>query len=300
MRITIALGGNALLRRGELMSADNQVANIAIAAERISQVATSNEVLLTHGNGPQVGLLALQSDAYKEVPLYPLDVLGAESQAMIGYMLEQEMRARLPEREFASIVTTCEVDRNDPAFDNPTKFIGPVYSKDEGEALASEHGWTMKADGEYLRRVVASPRPERILEENAILALLDRGIMPICCGGGGVPVVRGEANHYDGAPAVIDKDLCAALLATRTTSDLLVIATDVDGIYLDWGTDSARRLEQASVAELEASEFAAGSMGPKVQAACEFVKQTGNPAVIGSLEDIARIVEGTGGTRVTP
>jgi carbamate kinase len=300
MRIVIALGGNALLRRGEPLTAENQRANIHAAARCIAAVVPGNEVVVAHGNGPQVGLLALQAQAFHDVRPYPLDVLGAQTEAMIGYVVEQELGNVLPqEQHLATLVTMVLVDGDDPAFENPTKFIGPVYMKDEAERLAAELGWTVKQDGNAYRRVVPSPRPRRIFELDPIRTLVEHGVVVGCAGGGGVPTVLGEDGVLRGVEAVVDKDLASSLLAEQLKADLLVIATDVDGVYLDHGTPQARRLGQVSPTELATYDFPTGSMGPKVQAACEFVEQSGGEAAIGALEDIVEIVAGTAGTRVT-
>ena len=300
MRIFIALGGNALLRRGEPLSADNQRENVRTACMQIARIAAGNELVVAHGNGPQVGLLALQGAAYKEVPAYPLDVLGAETEGMIGYMIEQELGNLLPfEVPLATLLTQVEVDPEDPAFKQPSKPIGPVYSRDEAERLAEEKGWVIAADGDRFRRVVPSPRPKRIFEIRPISWLLEKGSVVICAGGGGIPTVYDQSGRLQGVEAVIDKDLCSALLAEQLKADLLVIATDVDGAYLDWGTPQQRRIAEAHPDRLECLGFAAGSMGPKVQAACEFARNTGNVAVIGSLEQIEAIIQGQAGTRVS-
>jgi carbamate kinase len=300
MRIVIALGGNALLRRGEPLSADNQRENVRTACMQIARIAAGNELVVAHGNGPQVGLLALQGAAYKEVPAYPLDVLGAETEGMIGYMIEQELGNLLPfEVPLATLLTQVEVDPEDPAFKQPSKPIGPVYSRDEAERLAEEKGWVIAADGDRFRRVVPSPRPKRIFEIRPISWLLEKGSVVICAGGGGIPTVYDQSGRLQGVEAVIDKDLCSALLAEQLKADLLVIATDVDGAYLDWGTPQQRRIAEAHPDRLECLGFAAGSMGPKVQAACEFARNTGNVAVIGSLEQIEAIIQGQAGTRVS-
>ncbi|AHY41169.1 carbamate kinase [Stutzerimonas decontaminans] len=300
MRIVIALGGNALLRRGEPLSADNQRENVRTACMQIARIAAGNELVVAHGNGPQVGLLALQGAAYKEVPAYPLDVLGAETEGMIGYMIEQELGNLLPfEVPLATLLTQVEVDPEDPAFKQPSKPIGPVYSRDEAERLAEEKGWVIAADGDRFRRVVPSPRPKRIFEIRPISWLLEKGSVVICAGGGGIPTVYDQRGRLQGVEAVIDKDLCSALLAEQLKADLLVIATDVDGAYLDWGTPQQRRIAEAHPDRLECLGFAAGSMGPKVQAACEFARNTGNVAVIGSLEQIEAIIQGQAGTRVS-
>ena len=303
MRIVVALGGNALLRRGEPMTADNQRANIRTATEQIAKIHPGNELVIAHGNGPQVGLLSLQSLSYKPEEAYPLDVLGAETEGMIGYMIEQELGNLLPfEVPFASLLTQVEVDPNDPAFKDPTKFIGPVYDKEEALQLAEEKGWVVKPDGDKYRRVVASPRPVRIFEIKPITWLLERGTVVICAGGGGIPTMydaQTSKRVLKGIEAVIDKDLCSALLARELRADLLVIATDVDAAYIDYGKPSQKAIAEAHPDELERLGFAAGSMGPKVQAACEFARLTGRAAVIGSLENIEKIVEGKSGTRVT-
>lgn len=300
MRIVVALGGNALLRRGEPLTADNQRENVRLACSQIARIEPGNELVIAHGNGPQVGLLALQGAAYQAVPAYPLDVLGAETEGMIGYIIEQELGNLLPfEVPFATLLTQVEVDPADPAFGNPSKPIGPVYSQEEAERLAPEKGWCIAADGDRFRRVVPSPRPKRIFEIRPIKWLLEKGSVVICAGGGGIPTVYDQSGRLTGIEAVIDKDLCSALLAEQLEADLLIIATDVDGAYLDWGTARQRRITEAHPDELERLGFAAGSMGPKVQAACEFARHTGRTAVIGSLADIEAIVQGEAGTRIS-
>ena len=299
MRLVIALGGNALLRRGEAMTAENQRENVRIACAQIARVAPGNELVIAHGNGPQVGLLALQGAAYDAGNPFPLDVLGAQTEGMIGYMIEQELGNLLPfEVPFATLLTQVEVDGNDPAFSHPSKPIGPVYSREEAERLAAERGWSIAADGDKFRRVVASPRPQRIFEIRPIKWLLEKGSVVICAGGGGIPTLY-DGNQLRGVEAVIDKDLCSALLAERLDADLLVIATDVDAAYIDWGKPGQKAIAQAHPDALQALSFAAGSMGPKVQAACEFARHTGKPAVIGALADIEEIVRGNAGTHVS-
>ena len=303
MRVLIALGGNALLRRGEPMTVERQRENVALAAGQLAKVARQHELVISHGNGPQVGLLALQSAAYTAVEPYPLDVLGAETQGMIGYLVEQELGNRLPfEVPIATLLTMVEVDPKDPAFDNPTKFVGPVYDEAEGRRMAGEHGWTVKQDGDHWRRVVPSPRPVRVFEIRAMRWLLERGAIVICAGGGGIPTVyeKGEERRLRGVEAVVDKDLASSLLACDLNADLFVMATDVDAVYADWGKPSQRHLDRVTPEELESGSFAAGSMGPKVQAAREFVRVTGNRAVIGSLEQIDGMLAGTAGTSVVP
>ena len=256
--------------------------------------------MLAHGNGPQVGLLALQASAYKEVEAYPLDVLGAETEAMIGYVIEQELGNILPsEQPFATLLTMIEVDPSDPGFGNPTKPIGPVYDKETAEKLAAENGWSIAPDGDNFRRVVPSPRPKRIFEIGPIRTLVEQGCIVVCAGGGGIPTMYGEDGKLHGVEAVIDKDLAASLLAEELDADLLVIATDVDGVYTGWGTPEQARLGSVTVEEVVEMKLPAGSMGPKVAAACEFATKTGNEAVIGSLADIDQIVAGSAGTRVS-
>ncbi|PID61153.1 MAG: carbamate kinase [Gammaproteobacteria bacterium] len=300
MRIVIALGGNALLKRGEPLSAENQLGNVRLASEQMSRVVAGNEVVIAHGNGPQVGLLALQGAAYKAVDSYPLDVLGAETEGMIGYLIEQEMGNHLPEEvPIATVLTQVEVSKDDPAFQNPTKPIGPVYEKAEAEQLAAEKGWDIAPDGDKFRRVVPSPRPQRIFEIRPVKWLLERGTIVVCAGGGGIPTCYDSEGKLHGVEAVIDKDLCSALLAEQLTADYLVIATDVDGVYLNYGSDNAQKITKAHPDALIKEGFAAGSMGPKVQAACEFVQKTGKQAVIGALQDIEQMLKGEAGTVIT-
>jgi carbamate kinase len=301
VRVLVALGGNALLKRGEPMTADVQRTNVRIAAKSLAPVAERHQLVLSHGNGPQVGLLALQAAAYKEVEAYPLDVLGAQTEGMIGYLIEQELGNLLPaEVPFATLLTMIEVDADDPAFADPTKFVGPIYSDEEAAALIADKGWAFKRDGDHLRRVVPSPQPRRIFEIRPIRWLLERGVLVICAGGGGIPTawVPGQERTLGGVEAVIDKDLASALLARDLDADLFVMATDVDGVYADWGSPDQRRLERVIPAELRGQPFAAGSMGPKVEAATRFVEATGKRAAIGALEEIEQIVEGTAGTSI--
>jgi len=303
VRIVVALGGNALLKRGEPMTHDVQRANIRVAAQAIAPVAQKHQVVLAHGNGPQVGLLALQASAYKEVEAYPLDVLGAQTEGMIGYMIEQELGNLLPfEVPFATILTMVEVDPDDPAFKNPTKFVGPVYDQEEADRLKIEKSWVFKQDGAKWRRVVPSPLPKRIFEIRPVKWLLEHGTLVICAGGGGIPTMyeAGKQRSLAGVEAVIDKDLASELLARELEADLLIIATDVDGVYLDWGKPEQRKLGRVTIDELRAHPFPAGSMGPKVAAAIQFVEKTGKRAAIGSLQDIEKIVAGEAGTNVLP
>ena len=301
MRIVIALGGNALLRRGEPMTADHQRANVRVAAGALARIARDHELVISHGNGPQVGLLALQGAAYKDVEAYPLDVLGAETQGMIGYLVEQEVGNLLPmERPLATLLTMVEVDPDDPAFGDPTKFVGPIYDEPTARALAAEKGWVVKPDGPHWRRVVPSPRPKRIFEIRPMRWLLDQGAVVICAGGGGIPTMyaRDAERQLVGVEAVIDKDLASGLLARELGADLYVMATDVDGVYRDWGQPTQARIDRVTPADLEAMDLPAGSMGPKVAAAAEFVTATGKRAAIGSLDDIDALVDGSGGTQV--
>ena len=300
MRIVVALGGNALLRRSEPMTAEAQRANIRIAAEALAPMAREHTLVISHGNGPQVGLLALQGAAYKPDEAYPLDVLGAETEGMIGYMIEQELGNRLPvEVPFATILTMIEVDPEDPAFRNPTKFIGPVYATEEAERLATEKGWAVKQDGDKWRRVVASPQPQRVFEIRPIKWLLEKGTIVICAGGGGIPTAYDGENKLHGVEAVIDKDLASELLARELEADLLILATDVDAVYVGWGTPEAKAIRRASPETIRGHDFPAGSMGPKVDAACRFAELTGKAAAIGALKDLEAIVKGRAGTTVT-
>jgi carbamate kinase len=300
MKLVVAIGGNALLRRGQVLSADNQLENIRAASVQLARVAEHHDLVLTHGNGPQVGLLALQSAAYTAVPSYPLDVLGAETDGMIGYLLEQEIANRLPPaRAVTTLLTRVEVDPNDTAFAHPTKPVGPMYTAEEARRLRDERGWTLAADGKGQRRVVPSPQPVRVLGLAAIGWLLDHQSVVIAAGGGGIPVVpRADGVGFEGAQAVIDKDLCSSLLAQALAADALVIVTDVDAVFLDWGLPTQRALGQVTPQFLRQQTFPDGSMGPKVEAACAFVLATGKRAVIGSLNQIEAMLAGTAGTQV--
>ncbi|MBT4347048.1 MAG: carbamate kinase [Euryarchaeota archaeon] len=298
MRIIVALGGNALLRRGQPLTATNQRDNVRIAARALAPIATDNQLVISHGNGPQVGLLALQSEAYDEVEAYPLDVLGAQTEGMIGYMIEQELGNLLPITvPFATILTMVEVDPEDPAFDNPSKPIGPIFTEEKAKELANEKGWVMKPEGEHWRRVVPSPEPHRIFEMRPIHWLLEKNTIVICAGGGGIPTVYDEEGNLQGVEVVIDKDRASALLAFELDAELLILATDASGVYLDWGTDDAKMIERTTPEEIEQFEFAAGSMGPKVEAAADFVRRTGQRAVIAALADLEAMVAGKAGTQ---
>lgn len=292
MLVVIALGGNALLRRGDPTDQVVQQRNVEVAARAIAAIARTSRVVVTHGNGPQVGLLALAQGEHAT-----LDVLGSETQGMIGYLVEDAVRDELPGVEVATLLTQVVVDPVDPAFARPTKPIGPQYSEQEARALEGERGWTFARDGEHLRRVVPSPEPRRILELGAIRLLSEHGVLVVCAGGGGIPVVP-AGGGYAGVEAVIDKDLTSALLATALGADVLLLLTDVEGVELGWRTAEPRRIVRASPASLRAIEFAEGSMAPKVEAACRFVEATGHRAAIGRLEDGLALLEGHAGTSV--
>jgi carbamate kinase len=304
MRVVVALGGNALLRRGQALTAENQRANARAACRALAPLALEHELVVAHGNGPQVGLLALQGAAYTAVDTYPLDVLGAQTEGMIGYLIQQELGNELPyETRIASLLTLVEVDGSDPAFGNPTKPIGPMYTKEESEQLAAEKQWTFKADGDGYRRVVASPSPRRIFGLEPLEWLLEHGCVVICAGGGGIPVTYTDepvpaGRRLVGVEAVIDKDLASASLAIDLHADALLIVTDVDAVYSDWGTDHAAAIRRAAPEALSASEFAEGSMGPKVRAACVFVEETGGFAAIGSIDDTQALLRSEAGTVV--
>ncbi len=305
MRVVVALGGNALLRRGEPLTAENQRANTRVACKALAPVALEHELVISHGNGPQVGLLALQGSAYTEVDPYPLDLLGAQTEGMIGYLIQQELGNELPfEKRLASLLTLVEVDADDPAFGDPTKPIGPIYSQEDSERLAREKGWVFKPDGDSHRRVVPSPLPQRVFGLEPLEWLLERGCVVICAGGGGIPVMYTQTpvpagRQLVGIEAVIDKDLASALLARDLRADALAIVTDVDAVYEGWGTPEQRAIRRATPEALAGSEFAAGSMGPKVKAACSFVEETGGLAVIGSIGDTPALLRGEAGTVVT-
>jgi carbamate kinase len=306
MRVVVALGGNALLRRGEPLSAQNQEANIRRACAALAPLAEGNELVISHGNGPQVGLLALQGAAYRDVETYPLDVLDAETQGMIGYLVMRELGNLLPSQApISTLLTMIEVDPHDPAFTNPTKPIGPIYNQADAEQLAAAKGWTFKADGDSMRRVVPSPQPQRIFGVDAVNWLIEHGSVVICAGGGGIPTMHtAEAVpaglRLRGVEAVIDKDLASAVLAADLRADALLIVTDVDAVYANWGTPDQVPLAASTPKELETLDFAAGSMGPKVRAACHFVAETHGFAAIGSIDHADGLLAGTAGTRVTP
>ena len=297
-RVVVALGGNALLRRGERAEAETQRRHVVEAAAALAAAASDHELVLTHGNGPQVGLLALEAEAYRDVKPYPLDVLVAESQGMIGYLLTQALRAAVAPREVAALLTQVVVDPDDPAFESPSKPIGPVYGESDARRLAAERGWSIARDGEFHRRVVPSPEPRRIVELAASRSLIAAGTIVVCGGGGGIPVVE-TASGLRGIEAVVDKDLTAALLAEAVGAQRLVLATDVRYVQRSFGTDHADDISLATPGELRRTSFAPGSMGPKVAAACRFAERTGGEAVIGALGEVDALVGGAAGTVIT-
>jgi len=300
MRVVVALGGNALLQRGQVMNAENQRENIRIAVRQLAEVHKQHQLVIAHGNGPQVGLLALMEAAYTAVDPYPLDVLGAETVGMIGYVIEQELGNIIPlEDHIVTVLTQVLVDPADPAFDKPTKPVGPVYDRKEADRLRREKGWSMAPDGEYFRRVVPSPLPRRIIEINAIRLLVDNGVVVICAGGGGIPTAYDSEQKLYGVEAVIDKDLASALLSTELGADMFVMLTDVANVYTDYGTPRQRAIRAAHPAALAQLHFAEGSMGPKIRGACEFVGKTGNQCAIGQLSDLVGIMQSTAGTLIS-
>ncbi|PSW19835.1 carbamate kinase [Photobacterium sanctipauli] len=298
-RIVLALGGNALLKRGEVLSVENQYKSIHLFAELINDLAKEYSITIVHGNGPQVGLLALQNLAYKEVPAYPLDVLVAESQGMIGYMIAQALEQQAGMSPVTCLMTRVCVDANDSAFEQPSKFIGPVYQVEQMSELKEQYGWNMKVDGDYIRRVVPSPKPQQIVEAKIIDSLLTSDSVVICAGGGGVPVTRKE-HGYQGVEAVIDKDSVSALLAEQIEADHLLILTDADAVYIDWGTENQRALRDVTSEELQPFAQPDGAMGPKAEAVINFVERTKNTAYIGALQDVKAILKGEKGTCIRP
>ncbi len=301
MRLVVAVGGNAMLERGEVPLAEVQEAHIATAVEALAPLARDHDLVITHGNGPQVGLLANESALDPVLPHpYPFDVLGAQTQGMIGYFLLQAFENALPGHVVVSLICQTEVAADDPAFATPTKFVGPVYTRQEAERLAAQRSWQIRPDGDAWRRVVPSPDPVAMVELATIQRLLGEGAIVICAGGGGIPVIRGDDGHLHGAEAVIDKDLAAALLATSLDADALLILTDVAHIEIGYGTPNARPIGHTTPAELRALPFPSGSMGPKVEAACRFVEATGRPAMIGRLQDAVELLGGKAGTLIEP
>jgi carbamate kinase len=301
MRLVLAIGGNALLERGQKPDAAIQRENAMRAVQALAPLAEEHEVVITHGNGPQVGLLALESAADPELELpYPLDVLGAQTQGMIGYWLLQALQNALPGRQVAAVVNQTLVSAADPALAAPTKFVGPVYDQATAQQMAADRGWSVAADGQYWRRVVPSPKPERLVETRVVRLLLSSGAVVVCAGGGGVPVIRDEAGKLRGIEAVVDKDLATAMLAEALEADALLLLTDVSAVQRGFGTPQAEPILRATPAALRRERFPAGSMGPKVEAVCRFVEVTGDLAALGVLEDATQILAGKAGTIVTP
>lgn len=299
MLIVVALGGNALVHRGEPLAAALQRRRVRQAAQALAGLCAAHRVVITHGNGPQVGLLALQAESYREVEAYPLDVLSAESQGMVGYWLAQELARVCPGGKVVTLLTQVEVDEADPAMRRPTKPIGPSYTEHEAQRLARERGWSVARDGDHWRRVVASPKPLRVIEADAVRHLLDQGYVVVCGGGGGIPVVHG-ADGWRGVEAVVDKDRTAALLACTLGAERLLILTDVAGVFGQWPSQADDPLRHATPGELSGRSWDAGSMGPKIEAACHFVRTSGREAVIGALEDAASLLAGMAGTVIRP
>ena len=300
MRVVVALGGNALLQRGQILNAENQRENIRVAAMQLAEVHKHHQLVIAHGNGPQVGLLALMDAAYTAVDPYPLDVLGAETVGMIGYIIEQELGNIIPFKDhIVTVLTQVVVDPKDPAFQKPTKPVGPVYDQAEAERLRKEKGWSMAADGKYFRRVVPSPKPQRIIELNVIRMLVDNGVVVICAGGGGIPTAYDKDQKLYGVEAVIDKDLASALLSRELDAEMFVMLTDVANVYADFGAPQQRSIRAAHPDALEQLDFADGSMGPKIQSACQFVRETGKQSAIGKLPDLTGIMSGEAGTLIS-
>ncbi len=296
MTVVVALGGNALLRRGDRFGIEAQVANARRAAAMIRRLADHHDLVITHGNGPQVGLLALQSEALVDGPAVPLDVLGAESEGMIGYLLARELIGVLQPRAVVTVLTHTLVDASDPALEHPTKPIGPVYPRDRGERLAQERGWVLRPDGTGLRRVVGSPRPIALLEVASVRLLLTHGAVVICAGGGGIPVARNSDGGLRGVEGVVDKDAASALLARELAADFLLLLTDVDAVYEDW-PERSRPIRRSTPDGMSVFRFTPGSMGPKVEAACAFAR-SGGRAAIGALDQAVEVLAGAAGTTI--
>ena len=298
MLVIIALGGNALIQRGQIPEVEIQRQNIKRAAQAVAEVAREHQVVVTHGNGPQVGLLAMQAETYHQVKPYPLDILDAETEGAIGYLIEQELYNQKLAPPIVTLLTQIEVNPQDPAFSQPTKPIGAIYSELEAKKLAHERGWVVAPDGNNYRRVVPSPEPQKILELETIRLLVKVGALVICAGGGGIPVVVNPAGSIRGIEAVIDKDLATALLATELKADALLLLSDIDAVYIHWNTPDAKPLYLTTPHQLSKYHFAPGSMQPKVEAACRFAQATGGIAGIGKLEDALKILSGDRGTIV--
>ena len=299
MRIVVALGGNALLMRGERADASVQLHHVEAAARALAPLAAEHELVVCHGNGPQIGLLALESEADPSLTRpYPLDTLGAETQGMIGYWLAQSLRNAGVRKPVLAIVTQTVVDAADPAFTAPTKFIGPIYDRDQADRLAKQNGWTMAADGPHWRRVVPSPEPLRLVEQESIEQLVSGGTVVVCAGGGGAPVV--DDGQLRGVEAVVDKDLTSAELAIALKADHLLLLTDVSAVMTDFGMPDAEPLHHLDVEDIEHLTFPAGSMGPKIEACRRFVQATGSMAAIGALADAEALLVGAAGTAIIP
>lgn len=299
MLVVAALGGNALLRRGQRPDAKTMESNVKRAVEALAPIARAHRLVVTHGNGPQVGLLAMQAAAYRQVDPYPLDVLGAETEGMIGYLIGRELRNQLSGREVATVLTQTLVSLDDPAFRKPEKFVGQMFDHIESQRIAAEHGWIMGNDGDGFRRVVASPQPLRIVEMPVLRRLVEADVLVVCAGGGGIPVAFDCEGRLTGIEAVVDKDSVSASLAIELSADALLLLTDVDGVYSDWGAPAQKRLERIGESDVDRHRFASGSIGPKVEAACRFVRVTGKLGAIGSLEDAVMILEGRAGTFIS-
>ncbi len=301
MRVVAALGGNALLERGEKPDEDIQEHHVQQAADALAPLAKAQDLIVTHGNGPQVGLLALESAADPALTRpYSLDVLGAQTQGMIGYWLVRALRGAAPGKLAGCLVGQTRVDPDDPAFAKPTKFVGPVYQEKQALDLAAQRGWEVRRDGASWRRVVPSPEPVELIELPLIRVLMDSGALVVCAGGGGIPVVADASGALRGVEAVVDKDLTAALLASVVDADALLLLTDVDAVIDGFGTPDAHPIRQATPEQLRARSFPAGSMGPKVEAACRFVEATGRMAAIGRLDAAEALLNRTAGTIVSP
>lgn len=300
MRVVVALGGNALLRRGQALNAENQRGNIRVAAGQLAEIHKNHQLIIAHGNGPQVGLLALMDAAYTAVDPYPLDVLGAETVGMIGYMIEQELGNIIPlDDHIVTVLTQILVDPEDPAFQSPNKPVGPIYDQSQAERLRKEKGWAMAPDGPHFRRVVPSPIPQRVIELDSIRLLVDNGVVVICAGGGGIPTAHDQDKKLYGVEAVIDKDLAAALLSRDLDAEMFVMLTDVASVYTGFGTPQQRPIRAGHPDALEKMDFAAGSMGPKISGACDFARRTGHSSAIGRLSDLVDIMAGEAGTLIS-
>lgn len=306
MRVLVALGGNALSLKNEPITAQNQRKRVKQAVAPLAKIAEQHELIITHGNGPQVGLLAQQSLANlssdqsnqsTKAP-FPLDVLNAETEGMIGYLIEQELINQLPEnRRTASLLTMVQVDANDKAFSEPDKPVGPSYPFEKKQSLEDKNNWSFKSKDNEWQRVVPSPEPEDILQSPAIETLLLNDTVVICSGGGGIPVSRSD-NALIGVEAVIDKDKTSALLAIKLKVDRFIIATKTDGVYRNWQSKTSEKIKNITIKQLKSMQFESGTMAPKIAAAIRFVKQRQQPAVIGSLDELDKIMNFNAGTKI--